>query len=136
MRIKAFTLIELMTVVLIVSILAAVVMPIYRDRVDAAKWSEAKTVMGVIATGIRTYHMEHGAGGPAPSLDNPDCLGLLMSDLNGKYFINGHYSLENLNMDPLEYTIVCDVDDADSGQSMPRKPKVVTLDQNGNWSTR
>ncbi|AQQ70909.1 Pilin [Limihaloglobus sulfuriphilus] len=135
MRFKAFTLIELMTVVLIVSILAAVVMPIYRDRVDAAKWSEAKTVMGIIATGIRTYHMEHGEGGTEPNLDNPDCLGLLMSDLNGKYFIKDHYSLESIEMDPLTYTIKCDVDDADSGQSMPSKPKVVRLDQSGNWSS-
>jgi general secretion pathway protein G len=37
---KGFTLVELMVVILIVSILAAVAIPILRGRIDAAKWSE------------------------------------------------------------------------------------------------
>ena len=42
----AFTLIELMVVVLIVSILAAVMIPIIRGRIDSAKWTEGKAIMG------------------------------------------------------------------------------------------
>ena len=53
-----FTLIELMVVVLIVGILAAVAIPLMRGRIDAVKWSEAKSAMGTIATGLRAYAVE------------------------------------------------------------------------------
>ena len=43
---KGFTLIELMVVILIVGILAAVAIPIMRGRIDSAKWSEGKAMMG------------------------------------------------------------------------------------------
>ena len=46
LRKKGFTLIELLVVILIVSILAAVAIPIMRGRVDAAKWSEGKVMAG------------------------------------------------------------------------------------------
>jgi len=39
---KGFTLIELMVVIMIVGILAAVAIPLMRGRVDSAKWSEGK----------------------------------------------------------------------------------------------
>ena len=55
---KGFTLVELMVVILIVAILAAVAIPIMRGRVDAAKWSEGKAMMGTIATAIRAYVAE------------------------------------------------------------------------------
>ena len=57
-RRKGFTLIELMVVILIVGILAAVAIPILRGRIDAAKWSEGKAMMGSIGTAIRAYHAE------------------------------------------------------------------------------
>lgn len=43
---KAFTLIELMVVVLIVGILAAASVPLMRGRIDSAKWSEANATAG------------------------------------------------------------------------------------------
>jgi len=64
MRRKGFTLIELMVVILIVAILAAVAIPILTARIDAAKWSEGKAMMGTIATAIRAYYAEHGLGTP------------------------------------------------------------------------
>ena len=57
---KGFTLIELMTVVVIVAILAAVAIAIMRGRIDAAKWSEGKAGAGTVATTIRAYFTEKG----------------------------------------------------------------------------
>ena len=58
---RGFTLIELMVTVLIVAILAGVAIPIIRGRLNAARWSEGKAMMGSIATVLRCYAVERGA---------------------------------------------------------------------------
>jgi prepilin-type N-terminal cleavage/methylation domain-containing protein len=85
---KGFTLVELMVVILIVAILAAIAIPIMRGRIDAAKWAEGKAIMGTIATALRAYVAEKGK-----TFDNFDAvtantLGFLDSDLTGTYFTN------------------------------------------------
>ena len=57
---KGFTLIELMVVILIVGILAAVAVPIMRGRIDSAKWSEANASAGAIKSAVRAYIAEKG----------------------------------------------------------------------------
>jgi prepilin-type N-terminal cleavage/methylation domain-containing protein len=57
---KGFTLIELMVVIFIVGILAAVAIPIMRGRIDAAKWSEGKAGAGSIRTAARAFCAEKG----------------------------------------------------------------------------
>ncbi len=110
MKRKGFTLIELMVVILIVAILAAVAIPIIRGRIDAAKWSEGKAMLGTIATAIRAYHAERGPQGTAPTnivgTGNTD-LGFLASDLSGTYFVSGDFVLTAVAMNPLTFTITC-----------------------------
>ena len=107
---KGFTLIELMVVILIVAILAAVAIPILRGRIDAAKWSEGRAMMGSIATAIRAYHAEKGPNGTVPANivgTNATDLGFLAADLTGTYFTSGQFSMSGVAMNPLAFTISC-----------------------------
>ena len=129
---KGFTLIELMVVVLIVGILAAVAIPILRGRIDSAKWSEGKAMMGSIATAIRAYHAEKGPSGVVPTSitgsGNTE-LGFTSADLTGTYFAHGDFSMSDLAMNPLTFTITCTPGDSD-----PANPGTVTLNQAGTWT--
>ena len=104
---KGFTLIELMVVVLIVGILAAVAVPIMRGRIDSAKWSEANASAGAIKTAVRAYIAEKGPNydysGIVGTLDTQTIyeeLGFSDSDLAGAYFNQGDYDITSVVADP------------------------------------
>ena len=130
---KGFTLIELMVVILIVAILAAVAIPIMRGRIDAAKWSEGKAMAGTLATAIRAYSAEKGDDG-SYGTDTPTltALGFSSSDLTGTYFAFSDYSWTtsyDATGDPaLTFTITVS---APTGISTPSE---VTLDEKGTWT--
>jgi prepilin-type N-terminal cleavage/methylation domain-containing protein len=93
---KAFTLIELMVVILIVGILAAASVPLMRGRVESAKWSEANATAGTIRSAARVLFAEKGADGfPTGALDatKMTALGFMSGDLTGTYFVAGDYSI-------------------------------------------
>jgi len=98
-NVKGFTLIELMIVILIVGILASVAVPMMRNRVDAAKWSEGKAGAGSIATGLRAYAAEKGLDGfdSIPTLLE---IGFANSDLLGTYFDVDDYDITSASYDP------------------------------------
>jgi type IV pilus assembly protein PilA len=130
---KGFTLIELMVVILIVSILAAVAIPIMRGRIDSAKWSEGKAMMGTIATAIRAYAAENDAGPGDDTLSTAAYatkLGFTQADLTGTYFTPGMFAVSDCTYDsnsatPLVFTI--------RATNHLLVPGEVTLNQAGTW---
>ena len=126
---KAFTLIELMVVILIVGILAAVAIPMMKGRIDAARWTEAKAGMSSISTALRAYAAEKLDDGTyPPSLAE---LGFIASDLHGTHFVIGDYSIAAVSYtkgaDPeLTFTIRCD--------KATLTPSRIELDNTGTWT--
>jgi len=57
---KAFTLLELLVVVLIIGILAAIALPQYKLAVGKTKFSELKTITKALAGASQRYFLSHG----------------------------------------------------------------------------
>ncbi len=126
---RGFTLIELMVVILIVSILAAVAIPIMRGRIDAAKWSEGKAMAGTLATSLRAYYAEKGDLG----VDNPalDVLGFSAGDFTGTYFDETDYGwLSTWNVTTGTPTFMITVNAPETSWT----PQTVTLSHLGAWT--
>jgi prepilin-type N-terminal cleavage/methylation domain-containing protein len=62
-RQAGFTLIELMIVVAIVGVLAAIAIPVYQSHIVKSKQSEAKTTLGAVYTNQIVYQSENGTYG-------------------------------------------------------------------------
>ena len=56
---KGFTLVELVIVIVIVGILSAISVPVYRGYVEKAVMAEGKTLLGAIAKAELAYHVQH-----------------------------------------------------------------------------
>jgi len=143
---KGFTLIELMVVVLIVAVLAAVLVPMFTARLEAARWSEGKAGAGTIATAIRAMYAEEGEDSfddtdrDVASYCNPE-------DLYGKYFAIDCYRISTLDAPgtgnyPVTYTIVVTAPDlrdapngaAGTGTAATWKVARWTLNHLGDWT--
>ena len=128
---SGFTLVELMVVIMIAGILAAVAVPLLRGRIESAKWSEGKAMMGTIATALRAYGAEKGDNGTwPPTLTN---LGFVAGDLTGTYFVDadftwGNAAYSSLVTPSLTYTISC------TPSTTTLVPATVTLTHLGVWA--
>jgi len=129
---KGFTLIELMVVIFIVGILAAVAIPIMRGRIDAAKWSEGKAAAGSIRTAIRAAIAEKGNDYDfAANVTTLPQLGFAVGDLDGKYFLEVDYSFAITNGGgAVQPTYVITVGPSTAAEG-PTSPASMTLDDTG-----
>ena len=134
---KGITLIELMVVIFIIGIMAAVAIPIMRGRIDAAKWSEANLTAGTIRSAVRTFIAENGPDYNYKKLkgrlDKPSLyteLGFNGLDLSGSYFNQRDYQLKNVQADPIS----CVISVKSSHPQGP--PGKATLAADGTWSVK
>lgn len=133
---KGFTLIELMIVVLIVAILAAVALPLMMNRADAAKWTEGRATMGTIAMNLKAWYAQNGANTTlTPTIGGGGAgdIGVSAGDLSGTYFNSGDYTFSvapaiNTATGVITGTISCT---GTKGNS-PTNPTTVTLTLSSN----
>jgi len=101
---KGFTLVELMVVILIVGVLAAVAIPLMAGRINKAKWSEANTTAGTIRVAVRAYAAETSIATAQALIGNDlsdtatlNLLGFSASDLEGVYFTAADYTIASID---------------------------------------
>jgi type IV pilus assembly protein PilA len=75
---RGFTLVEIMIVVAIIGIMAAIAIPIFMGQMKRAKTTEAQLQLNVIAKGAKTYYQAHaafpqGTAGVLPAADGAAC---------------------------------------------------------------
>ncbi len=118
LRVKGFSMIELLVVLLIIGILAAVAAPLFLQNTDRARASEAVAAMGSIREAQRTYRSQFGSyitnivdgtiyfGSTGAQRD------LLGVNIHGaKYFSPGSYTISTTSAggaitNPLDFVIL------------------------------
>ena len=130
---RGYSFAELLTVICIVAVLAAVAISLTRGRVDSAKWSEGKSRAGLIATAIRGWiagYNEPGSWTNAPGSLDAMTLGFGANDLQGKYFDESNFTWQvDYDGENLRYIIII------TKPVMSWKPDQMVLDT-GQWTQR
>jgi len=86
MKQKGFTLIELMIVIAIIGILAAVAIPQYNKYTARAQVAEAFALMAPVKTALSLYYQTTGAFATGTRIERHDALGIAdRDDLSGDY---------------------------------------------------
>jgi prepilin-type N-terminal cleavage/methylation domain-containing protein len=122
-----FTLVELMIVVIIVGILAAVAIPMYQGATERAKASEAVAALGTIRGAMRVYYAEHGTYVNANFTDGAlvtagSVLDCSTNDLLGRYFSAPCYTFDGAPT-AAAYSIEC----LGSASTAPYASEVATI---------
>jgi prepilin-type N-terminal cleavage/methylation domain-containing protein len=113
---KGFTLIEVMVVVIIVGILAAVSLPFYSTYRGRAACSEALAACGMIRLNLKI--LEVAGSLPAAGTYDVDSIenGMMSGDLEGTYFSKECYELTFVSAD--DWTITATGRDSTTGSDL------------------
>jgi len=133
---KGFTLVELMVVILIVGILAAVAIPLMQGRINKAKWSEANATAGTIRTAVRAYCAETSVDTAVKNVQGHTLaigdaalplLGFSDKDLEGTYFRGSDYKIDSVSDSGIAAITVT------ASKTNAPDDGPYTLDVDGNW---
>ena len=120
-----FTMMELLTVILIVTILACAAVPLMKGKIDRSKWTEANAGAATIRTAVMTYFMETGntITGNLSNASLQQALHMSDEDINGSYFVSSDYQIDSVNADGLAVITV-----TGSQTNAPSGSKTLSLD--------
>ncbi|MHC5083522.1 MAG: type II secretion system protein [Planctomycetota bacterium] len=98
-RQNAFTLMEIMVVILIVAVLAGAAVPLMNGKINKSKWAEANNTAGMIRNAATAYYAETGVklSGTMDDSDNMNAIGVHSGDLDGTYFQASDYNIDSVN---------------------------------------
>lgn len=132
---KGFTLIELMVVVIIVAILAAVALPLMSGNRRKAMSSEALAGAGTVLTTIRMIRAENDGVATGVETGAASALaGVSATDLDGNYFDTEDYAIDAADTDNIIISATGSADSGIAGGKYEGQTDgiVVTLDEQGN----
>ncbi len=120
---QGFTLIELMIVVAIIGILAAIAIPSYNDYTARAQMSEAVELMGGTKTPLAEFFADKGRW--------PDALASVSSSLAGKYTA----TVDGAGVGTTSYTVTATMKATDVNSNIQGKTvTLATTDGGANWT--
>jgi len=140
-RQSGFTLIEVLIVVIIIGILAAVSVPLYRSATRKAYMSEADQALGTIRTSLRLYQSTNlsrdfsGLSVKYPGLVKIEDiveLPLTSTDLDGRFFDSHAYFAF---FTPSQYWLIAFADSSQTGKAGQMAGLIRLLDKNGRFMT-
>jgi len=132
---RGFTLVELMIVVMVIGVLAAVAIPLYQVVPQRSRSTEAVAGLGLVREAMRTFYAEHGSYAHPSFVDGElvtvgGVLCVDESDLDGRYFSAECYTFDGDVTDDA-YTIECDAAASTAPHASDASGIVVIIDHQG-----
>ncbi len=137
---RGFTLVELMIVVIVIGILAAVAIPMYQIVPERSRATEAVAGLDSIRSSLRVYYAEHGSYADANFIDGArvtvgGILGVKDTDLSGRYFSSECYTFQG-DAGANSFVVECDGAASTAPEAAEASNIVVTIDESGEIDTQ